>query len=400
MTPYYAAGRRIDADQSTATLVEAVRGLLVEPAPPGTLLVRADTAVGVIEIGVGIVARGIRDALADLRGHRAAVMTDARTWQRFGDEIGTVLTDARLPFVVVTIPSGERAKTIEAQTELLGELTRHRLSRWDPIVALGDDRVCDATTFTAGVYMRGVPLVTVPTTLLGQIDLGIGGKGSVNLDVGRNLLGVFHQPIGTVIDVGFLRDEDPRARRAAMAEALKYALLGDEAVFALLDRLADGRSGPGLADGDLLELVERCAMAKLRIVLSDQRDTSGARMTLNLGHTLSHALETATDYEMLHGEAVAYGLRAALSIGLEIGETPPRLVERAGRILDALGLGTRALEIDISNLVPLLTADKKRERGRLRWVLARGSGVTIRNDVPDAVVARSVYAAIRGYAPK
>ncbi|HEY8830203.1 MAG TPA: hypothetical protein VIM83_06350 [Candidatus Limnocylindria bacterium] len=206
--------------------------------------------------------------------------------------------------------------------------------------------------------------------------------------------------MGTVIDVGFLRDEDPRARRAAMAEALKYALLGDEAVFALLDRLADGRSGPGLADGDLLELVERCAMAKLRIVLSDQRDTSGARMTLNLGHTLSHALETATDYEMLHGEAVAYGLRAALSIGLEIGETPPRLVERAGRILDALGLGTRALEIDISNLVPLLTADKKRERGRLRWVLARGSGVTIRNDVPDAVVARSVYAAIRGYAPK
>ncbi len=396
MAPYYAAGERVDATGSTPSIVDAVLHLLDQPSPPGTLVVRADTPLGVMEIGEGIVARGIRDALSGARAHRAAVLTDAATWQQSGPEISSALETAGLPFVLVDVPVGESSKTIAAQTELARELARKGMGRWDPIVALGDDRVCEATAFLAGVYLRGVPLITVPTTTLGQIDLGIGGKGAVNLDVGRNLLGIFHQSVGTVVDVRLLRGEDPRQRRAAMAEAVKYALLGDQDVFAILERAARG-AGDGIPDGDdLEELIERCSLAKLRIVVADERDTAETRIALNLGHTLSHALETATEYEILHGEAVAYGLRAALAIGLDLGETPPALAARASRILDRLELGTRRLDIDTSVLPSLIAADKKRKHGHVRWVLARGSGVVVRHDVPADVVARSVLAAVGG----
>ena len=397
MAPYYAAGVRLDATQSTAELVDAVTRALERPAPAGTLVVRADTPLGLLELGEGIIARGILDALTGLRGHRAVVLTERRVWAQVGDRIGAVLRESGMPFDVVLVPPGERAKTLGAQFRTLRELATLRLSRTDPIVAVGDDRLCDAATFTAGVYLRGVPLVMVPTTSLGQIDLAIGGKGSVNLDLGRNLAGTFHQPVGIVLDVDLLRDENPRQRRAALAEALKYALLGDEALFALLDDVARDRPGRALVGDDvLLELVERCAMGKLRVVLSDERDLGGQRMALNLGHTLSHALEAATNYRMLHGEAVAYGLRTALSIGVELGETPAPVAARAENVLDVLGLGTAPLAVDPGALMTLLESDKKRQRGRLRWVLTSGSGFTIRGDVPEPVVARAVRSTLLG----
>ena len=397
MAWYFGSGVRIDATRPTSELVIEVERLIAGPPPVGTLVARADTAVGLLDLGDGIVARGVADALSGLRGERVVVLTEPRVWGALGDRIAAVIRAAGTEFDVVTVPSGERAKTLTSQVRTLRELARLRLPRRGPIVAVGDDRICDAATFTAGVYLRGVPLVMVPTTTLGQVDLAIGGKGSINLDLGRNLAGTFHQPVGMILDVDLLRDEAPRQRRAALSETVKYALLGDVGLFALVEAVADDARRRADADeGDLLELVERCALAKLRIVLADERDLAGPRMALNLGHTVSHALEAATDYRLLHGEAVAYGLRAALAIGVEVGVTPPALAERAERILDRLRLGCEPVEVDIADMTARMAADKKRLRGRIRWVLATGSTVVIRSDVPDAVVEKAVRAALLG----
>ncbi len=397
MAWYFGAGVRLDATRPTSDLVEEVHRLLASPPPAGTLVARADTRAGLLALGDGIVARGVGDALSGLRGERVVVITERGVWSALGDRVSDVLRAANTQFDVVTIPAGERAKTLTAQVRALRQLARLGLPRKGPIVAVGDDRICDAATFTAGVYLRGVPMVMVPTTTLGQVDLAIGGKGSINLDLGRNLAGTFHQPVGIVLDVDLLRSEAPRQRRAALAEALKYALLGDTELFALVESVArEARHSARAGDDVLLELVERCALEKLRIVLADERDLAGPRMALNLGHTLSHALEAATDYRLLHGEAVGYGLRAALAIGVEVGVTPESLAERAGSILDRLRLGCDPVEVDIADVMARMAADKKRLRGRTRWVLATGSDVVVRSDVPGGVVNEAVRVALLG----
>jgi len=238
--------------------------------------------------------------------------------------------------------------------------------------------------------------VTIPVTTLGMIDTSIGGKGGVDLPgVGRNLLGAIHQPTATILDVDLVRDELPADRRAALAEAIKYGLLGDDTLLSLLEagvRANDDRLWPERTE--LLELVERCALAKRRLVLFDERDTGGVRMALNLGHTLSHALEVATGYRLRHGEAVAYGLRAALAIGLSVGVTRLPIVSRADRLLRGLGLAQTALDVPIGEVLGFMEADKKRTGGKLQWVLVGEDGVTIRDDVPATTVVDAVTRAL------
>ena len=394
---YFGAGVRLDATLPTSRLADEVERLLRQAQPSGTLVARADTGVGLLEIGDDIVARGIADALLRLPGERAAILTERRVWADLGDRIASAMRAIDARFDVVIVPPGEHAKTLSSQFRTLRELANLRLARRGAIVAVGDDRICDAATYTAGVYLRGVPLVTVPTTTLGQVDLAIGGKGSVNLDLGRNLVGVFHQPTGIVLDVNLLHDEPSRERRAAFAEVLKYALLGDAELFTLIEAAASDAPSPSpIGEADLPEIVERCALAKLRTVLADERDLAGPRVALNLGHTVSHALEAAMDYRLLHGEAVAYGLRTALAIGVEVGITPPALAERGVTVLDQLQLGCDRVEVDVEAVMTRVAADKKRLRGRTRWVLATGSGVAIRSDIPDSLVGQILGRVLRG----
>jgi 3-dehydroquinate synthetase len=243
-----------------------------------------------------------------------------------------------------------------------------------------------------------VPLVAVPVTTLGLIDTAIGGKGGIDLPgLGRNLLGAFHQAIGTILDVELVSDEPPADRRIALAEAVKYGLVGEEGLLTLIE--GSGRAGANTAwpqGTELLELVERCALAKRRAVLHDERDTGGVRVALNLGHTLSHALELATRYRLPHGEAVAYGLRAALRIGQEMGVTPSATTARGLRILRELGLGQEPLDLPIAEVLAYIEADKKRRGGRLRWVLVAETGVDVRDDIPPAVVRDAVAATLAG----
>ena len=399
-TPYYFAGSRVDASGSISATIAEIEPLLAEPANDGTLVLRAQTHGGFIELGTGILGSSLRHVLGGLAARRCVVVTTAesRKWAEIATD--TVRTGAGLPVDIVELPEGERSKLIEQQEELFRKLADLRVERRDPMVAVGDDLLLEAATFAAAVYLRGLPLVTVPVTTLGLIDTSIGGKGGVDLPgVGRNMLGAIHQPKATILDIDLVREEPDGDRRAAMAEVIKYGLIGDSVLLSLLESATWSEAGklwPGPTE--LLEIVERCALAKRRLVLSDERDTDGVRMALNLGHTLSNALEAATGYRIRHGEAVAYGLRAALDIGVDLGVTPTAIADRATRLLRRLDLGQAGLDVSISDVLAYIDSDKKRRHGRPRWVLVTSDGVTIRDDVPEATVRSAVTQALAGVA--
>jgi 3-dehydroquinate synthase len=277
------------------------------------------------------------------------------------------------------------------------ELARLRAERRDPLVAIGGGALGDTAGFLAATWLRGVPIIHVPTTLVAQIDASIGGKTAVDLPEGKNLVGAFHQPAAVVVDVRFLRTLPVRQMRAALGEAAKMASLGDERLFELLE--ADGAAmAAGEArvheDGAVAEVVERCGWAKIEVVTADEREQGGR---VNLNRPLAgHAIETAAGYEgLLHGEAVAYGLRAACRIGVAVETTPPERAARIEALLDAFDLGRAPLPYPLADVLAAIGTDKKHAGGRLRWVLPAAEGVTVRSDVPDETVedvARGVLA--------
>ena len=397
-TPYYFAGVRVDASGSIADTIAAVTPHLAQAPDSGTLVLRADIHGGLIELGEGILSPSLAHVLERLAARRCVILTSPRSRARAEEAATVVRGVADVPVDIEELPDGEPAKTLDEQELLFRRLAGRQMERRDPLVAIGDDPLLEAATFASAVWLRGVPLVTVPVTTLGLIDTAIGGKGGVDLaGVGRNLLGAIHQPTATILDVALVADESPEDRRAALAEAVKYGLIGDDALLALLEsRARSGGTRPWPRGSELLELVERCALAKRRLVIVDEHDTSGVRMALNLGHTISHALETATGYRIRHGEAVAYGLRAALDIGVSMQVTPPPVAVRASRILDSLGLATEPLDVRLEEILSYVEGDKKRRAGRTRWVLVGSDAVTIRDDVPASVVEAAAAHAIAG----
>jgi 3-dehydroquinate synthase len=265
------------------------------------------------------------------------------------------------------------------------------MERSEPLVAIGGGALGDAAGFLAATYLRGIRFIQVPTTLVAQIDSAIGGKTGVDLPEGKNLVGAFHQPTAVVIDVAALRTLPVRQLRAALGEAVKMAALGDERLFALLESdgeaIAAAHAAP-FESGAVAEVVERAGWAKVEVVVADERErTASGRISLNLGHSLGHAVEAAAGYgALLHGEAVAYGLRAAARIGVEIGVTPPERAERVTRLLDRLGLATEPLPYSLETVLSHLATDKKHAEGRLRWVLPTADGVVVRDDISNDVI--------------
>ena len=395
--PYYGAGVQVDASGSISATIEHIEEALRSPLQPGTLVLRADVHDSLIELGEGILGASLVHVLQRLSMRRCVVLTSARSRERAEDAARVVRDGAGIQAEVVDLPAGEPAKLLEHQETLFRRLAALRLERGDPVVALGDEALLEAATFSAAVWLRGVPLVAVPVTTLGLIDTSIGGKGGINVpDTGRNILGAFHQPIATILDVDLVRDESAADRRAALSEAVKYGLIGHEGILSLLEtgigRL-DERPWP--EGTDLLELVERCALAKRRMVLHDERDTGDVRIALNLGHTVSHALEAATGYHLRHGEAVAYGLRAALAIGRSMDVTPPAVAARATRILDRLDIGRAPVDVRVDDVLGYVGTDKKRSGGKVRWVLVGGTGPVVRDDVPEGIVEAAVSDALQ-----
>ncbi|HXP13764.1 MAG TPA: 3-dehydroquinate synthase family protein, partial [Actinomycetes bacterium] len=292
------------------------------------------------------------------------------------------------------VPVGEEAKRLAVLAGLYERLAAVPTRRADPVVAVGGGATTDVAGFAAATWLRGVPLVNVPTTVLGMVDAAIGGKTGVDLDAGKNLVGAFHQPVAVVADLDTLAGLPAAEVRSGLAEVAKAGLAGDPALAEALARSA----GPAVAaDPDALApLVEGAVRVKAAVVAADEHEDLGeghvGRLALNYGHTLGHALERLAGYRGLrHGEAVALGMVFAARVAEAIGLARPGLADGHVRLLGALGLPVGGVRLDPDQVLAAMATDKKQLRG-LRLVLLRRPGQPEVVPAPDRQV---LVAAIR-----
>jgi 3-dehydroquinate synthase len=347
---------------------------------------------GMSEVVVGqdiLPATGERVREAGLKG-RVFVFSDDRVFPLHGQALLDGLRAGGCEAEARVLPAGEATKSLEAAFSAYDWLVERRAERGDAVLALGGGVVGDLAGFVAATYLRGLPFVQVPTTLLAQIDSAIGGKVAVNHPRGKNLVGAFYPARLVVADTGLLRTLPRPDLASGWAEVVKTAMILDEELLGLLERSAPALLEPEL--GLTSEVVRRSIRHKEDVVAEDPRE-QGRRIILNYGHTIAHALEAATGYgALLHGEAVAIGMRGEAEISRRLGMLEPAVVRRQEACLDAFGLprrvGERTADLpDPGVVVDAMGLDKK-VRGRvIRWVLLEGIGrPAIRADVPSELV--------------
>lgn len=325
-------------------------------------------------------------------GRRRFVVTDSHVKPLYGRDVA-----ARLGAPLLELPAGEDSKVWSSVEKIVQFLLVNRADRDSLVVGLGGGVVTDLAGFAAAVTLRGLPWVAVPTTLLGMVDAAIGGKTGINLDLGKNLVGCFWPPLAVLVDPLVLRTLPERERRAGLAEVVKSAIIAPSS----LEHLVERWLGP-VARGELegaAELIAGAVRVKADVVEIDERER-GPRQALNLGHTLGHALEAATDYRrFLHGEAVAWGLLAVLRLGRDRGLlSTSDALGWAGR-LERLAPLPRIDDLGWERLRPFVYRDKKQRQGVVDWVLPRLGGVVLGVHLPEEQVAK-VHEALRTIPPE
>jgi 3-dehydroquinate synthase len=274
------------------------------------------------------------------------------------------------------LPPGESCKTLAAVEESCQWLAAQGYDRGATVIGIGGGAASDHAGFCAAIYLRGVSFAVCPTTLLAMVDASVGGKTGVDLPAGKNLVGAFHQPRAVIADLGFLATLPPRERAAGMAEIVKAALIADADLLETLEREATP-----LPDDALERIVAAAVRVKVQVVAQDERE-GGRRAILNFGHTLGHALEASSGYDLLHGEAVALGMMAALSLGVSRGRTDAALPARVGALLTRLGLPVDVGPRLSPEVLARLAVDKKRRADRVRFVLVPRPGLAILEEIP------------------
>jgi 3-dehydroquinate synthase len=303
----------------------------------------------------------------------------------YAGEVIRGLRERDVEVIARTIPAGEASKSLERAVELWDWLARSDLARRDVVLNLGGGVVCDLGGWVASGYMRGVPYVNLPTTLLAQVDGALGGKVAVNHPVAKNLLGAFHQPAAVIANVGFLATTSRRHLAAGLAEAIKKAIIASPDYWDFIDGAAER-----ILDRDpqaLERLVRYAAAIKTELVQRDPYEED-LRRPLNFGHTIGHPLETVTGYgPLLHGEAVAFGMAVESRIAAARGLLDPGLLERILGLLRRCGLPTRAADLPVAvgaeQLIGALEKVRQIRAGSLRYVLPRGLGETVIADTVD-----------------
>ncbi len=343
-------------------------------AEPDVLVVESpDDGPGYrVHVARGSLARVGELCLAEAPAHRYAVIADSQVARLYGAPTLESLRAAGADADLAAFPAGEWNKTREEWARLSDHLLRDGHGRDSAVVALGGGVTGDLAGFVAATYMRGIPVIQVPTTLLAMLDSAVGGKTGVDTDAGKNLIGAFHHPALVVIDPDLLTTLPRHQRAAGLAEAVKTAAILD---LALWERLES--SAVDLVEGEPAELealVRSVVAHKIEVVSEDPRE-SDRRAILNFGHTVGHALELLAGYGILHGEAVAAGMRVEARLGESLGVTEAGTAERVSRLLEACELD-RAWEGERppSDLWRVLASDKKARGGRPRCVLIRRPG--------------------------
>lgn len=356
----------------------------------GDIAVRTPSASYRVKIGGGLLGQLGQLMREEGFGGRAFVVSDTDVFARYGDVAVASLRSVGLNARPFTVPVGEAAKSLTTVASAYDWLVSEQAERGEPIIALGGGVVTDMAGFVAATFLRGLPLVQVPTSLIGMVDASIGGKVGVNLPQAKNLVGSFYQPCAVLIDVSILRSLSPRQLTSGWAEVIKHAMIADGPLLELLEQRS--KEVIDLRPEVTAEVIRLSIAIKADLVGRDEHEQVGPRTFLNYGHTIGHALEAATGYKaFLHGEAVAIGMTAAAYISDYLGLLSVNVRERQTDLLRNFGLPMEVSGLDREKVKEAILLDKKVQRRAVRWVLLEGVGQPlIRDDVPAAVVEKAI----------
>ena len=330
-----------------------------------------------IEIGTSLDQIGAR-----LQGlgfsQKIAFITNPTVKKLYGQRVVDSLKAAGFLVLSIEIPDGEQYKTLDWANAIYSALLINSFDRKSALVALGGGVIGDLTGFAAATFMRGVPFVQVPTTLLAMVDSSVGGKTGVNHAMGKNMIGAFYQPKKVLMDLDVLRSLPQEEFLAGMAEVIKYGVIWDASFFEYLDRKREKILA--LNPDVLSQIIQRSCEIKAEVVSKDERE-GGLRAILNFGHTVGHAIETAENYTMRHGEAVAIGMVYASKLAHNTGLCNASVPERVEKLIKSYGLPTSLSALSrkpsVTELMDTMRIDKKAEGGKVRFVLPKKIGEVV-----------------------
>lgn len=314
---------------------------------------------------------------------KAVIITNPVVDNLYGDKIKLDLDKNGFKPSVLLVPEGEQHKSLDTASKLYAGLQSVHVERTTPVLALGGGVIGDLAGFVAATYMRGLPLIGLPTTLLAQVDSSIGGKTAVDHGTIKNNIGVFHQPLLVVADAYTLHSLPHLELSNGLAEVIKYAVIQDSDFFSLLEKKMERILA--FENTILEDIVARSAAIKAAIVQKDEKDL-GLRNILNFGHTVGHALEAASDYRIKHGQAVSIGMVTAAVISNKMGIFPTRDLDRLKNLLMSAGLPVGVPRLNMARVIGAMEHDKKVQQGKMRFILPRKMGkVFISNSVSFAL---------------
>jgi 3-dehydroquinate synthase len=373
-------------EEIVAAVLEALAGH-EEVAGMTRIPVRSPAGAYDICIGEGLLAQA--GTLLRNRGMgpgAAAIVTNEMLAEPYATALAANLAASGFEACICTVPEGEQHKTLATVADLYPQFLAGGLDRKSPVISLGGGVVGDMAGFAAASFLRGVPFVQIPTSLLAMVDASVGGKTGVDLPQGKNLVGAFKQPEVVIIDTDVLQTLPAAEFRAGLAEVIKHGILGDPDLFAELEEY-----GPT----SLAHLVADAVRVKVDVVEEDPFE-QGRRATLNLGHTFGHAIELISEFSMRHGEAVAVGLVAAANLAVDLGRCDPALAARITALVERMGLPTTVAGYDVDAIMAAMVYDKKRAGKTLRFIIPQALGdVVIIDDPGEEYVRRAVASVVK-----
>lgn len=319
---------------------------------------------------------------------QALLVSDDHVGPLYGEQIIQLLSEQGISAKLSLIPEGEQSKNLQQAETLYTQAIELGLDRNSVIIALGGGVIGDLAGFVAATYLRGVPFIQIPTSLLAQVDSSVGGKVAVDHPLGKNLIGAFYQPQHVHINLAVLKTLVPRQFAAGMAEVIKYGLLADTVLFAYLEKHHQAIMAQD--EAALAWLIQRCCEIKSRFVSADETE-QGIRIALNLGHTMGHAVEAASRYRYLHGEAVAIGLVGICYVSELLGFVDSKITERLKKMLTNYGLPLAAPGFKQDELISYMQRDKKSFDGRIRWILLKNIGQwTVEDELSASLIGTAL----------
>jgi 3-dehydroquinate synthase len=320
---------------------------------------------------------------------RYIILTDSIVLPLHGEKVQQTLREMGLKVDIIDFPAGEASKDIKTSLRIVDQLMAMGADRQSALIALGGGVVGDITGFVASLYMRGIPYIQVPTTLLAQVDSSIGGKTGIDLSAGKNILGTFYQPKGVFIDLAFLKTLEPRELKNGLAEVVKYGIIDDPELFSTLETRAEDVTSQ---NADLLkEIVTKSCCIKKGVVEIDEQE-KGIRRILNFGHTIGHAIETESGYTIPHGDAISMGMVAASILSERMQYLPSEDRQRIIALIGAIGLPDRIpANLSLEGIFTHMKGDKKKAGDTLNLVLLKKIGIPfVTNGVPERLIRETI----------